>query len=78
MCRHFNINQVLKNKKKMKTIIKYKKNIKDTEKKSIKIIKNIKNTKIILQKNIEILFLYKKKLCKEKICKIIIKKTNNC
>ncbi len=77
MCSHFNINQVQKNKNKMKTIIKYIKNMKNTEKKSIKIIKNTKNTKIILQKNIEILFFYKKKLCKEKICKITIKKTNN-
>lgn len=77
MCSHFNINQVQKNKNRMKKIIKYIKNITNIEKKSINIIKNKKDTKIILQKNIEIIFFYKKKLCKEKICKITIKKTNN-
>lgn len=61
----------------MKTIIKYIKNMKNTEKNLIKIIKKTKDTKIIVQKNIEILFFYKKKLCKEKICKITIKNTNN-
>lgn len=61
----------------MKIIIKYTKNITHAEKKAIAIIKNNKKI-VLLQNNVEILFLYKKKLCKEKICKIIIKtKLNN-
>ncbi|HIH2763754.1 MAG TPA: hypothetical protein ACYCC0_00370 [Candidatus Azoamicus sp.] len=58
----------------MKTIIKYTKNLINAEKKHINIIKNNKKNVIILQHNMEILFFYKKKICKEKICKIIIKK----
>ncbi|HIH2762802.1 MAG TPA: hypothetical protein ACYCDA_00405 [Candidatus Azoamicus sp.] len=61
----------------MKIITKYTKNITNAEKKALAIIKNNKKI-IILQNNAEILFCYKKKLCKEKICKIIIKtKLNN-
>ncbi len=73
MCSHFNINQVLKKQKnKMKNKIKYIRNIKVIENNLVNSFKKNKKIKIIKQNNIEILFLYKKKLCKEKIHKIII------
>jgi hypothetical protein len=54
----------------MKKKIKYIKNTKLMENISINLLKKNKNIKIIKQNNIEILFIYKRKICKEKICKI--------
>jgi hypothetical protein len=60
----------------MKSLIIYTKDKQNAEKTAIKIIKIFKKTQIILQNNIEILFIYKKKLCKEKKCKITIINNN--
>lgn len=61
----------------MQTIIKYEKKITQAEKIAINIIKQSKNTTIILQYNIEMIFIYKKKICKEKECKLTIKNANH-
>lgn len=61
----------------MKKTIKYIKNIKLIENISINLLKKYKNIKIIKQNNMEILFIYKKKICKEKICKITIESKKN-